>query len=323
MLPGRRPFAAAKDGFTLLEVLVALALLSIALVVILQLFSANLRGIAVSEDFTKASMKAESAMREILDDDELAEKSWSETTSDGYKIDAEITTVENETDILSSSFIFGPLSCRRDNRGFTLLELMISIAMLGLIVVIVAAAMRLGIRSVEKGENRINALERIRTSLNTIDSQIQSMIPLTYDDNGEKKPYFSADAGALRFATNYSIWGGEQGYTVVTYTVENDTTGKKTMKASESTVGMSNSRETTLLGSYDNIYFEYFYKGPTDEEGSWTETWTDDANMPQKMKLHLVSGQRDFSMIIPIRTAPPAGTTTAVPAFGPATEGGR
>jgi type II secretion system protein I len=96
MLPGRRPFAAAKDGFTLLEVLVALALLSIALVVILQLFSANLRGIAVSEDFTKASMKAESAMREILDDDELAEKSWSETTSDGYKIDAEITTVENE-----------------------------------------------------------------------------------------------------------------------------------------------------------------------------------------------------------------------------------
>ena len=81
-------------GFTLLEVLVALALLSVALVVILQLFSANLRGIAVSEDLAKAVMKAESAMREVLDDEDIAEKSSSETTSDGYRVDVAITNAE-------------------------------------------------------------------------------------------------------------------------------------------------------------------------------------------------------------------------------------
>jgi prepilin-type N-terminal cleavage/methylation domain-containing protein len=81
-------------GFTLLEVLVALALLSVALVVVLQLFSANLRGIAVSEDMAKAVMKAESAMREVLDDEDIAEKSSSETTPDGYKVDVAITTAE-------------------------------------------------------------------------------------------------------------------------------------------------------------------------------------------------------------------------------------
>jgi general secretion pathway protein I len=91
-----------RSGFTLLEVLVALAVLSIALAVVIQLFSANLRGIAASEDYTKASMKAESVMREILDDDKIAKKSWSETTNDGYRIDAEITPVEKErTDGLS------------------------------------------------------------------------------------------------------------------------------------------------------------------------------------------------------------------------------
>jgi len=214
-----------------------------------------------------------------------------------------------------SVFAIRPSFFRRDSRGFTLLELMISIAMVGIIVVIVAAAMKLGIQSVDRGENRINALERIRTSLNTIEAQIQSWIPLTYDDNGEKKRYFTTAVDSLQFATNYSIWGGEQGYTVVTYSIENDNAGKQTMKASENIVGMSNSRETKLLGSYDRIYFEYFLKGPTDEKGEWVDEWTDDVLMPEKIKLHLVSGQRDFALIIPIRTiAPPPTATVNTPA---------
>jgi len=90
----RFPFAQC-GGFTLLEVLVALALLSVALVAILQLFSANLRGIAISEDLAKAVMKAESAMREVLDDEDIAEKSSSDTTPDGYRIDVAITNAED------------------------------------------------------------------------------------------------------------------------------------------------------------------------------------------------------------------------------------
>lgn len=84
-------FLARKSGFTLLEVLVALALLGIALVVIFQLFSANLRGLAASDDYANAVIKAESKMREILDDDTLEEKSWSETTQDGYRVEAAVT----------------------------------------------------------------------------------------------------------------------------------------------------------------------------------------------------------------------------------------
>lgn len=76
-----------KGGFTLLEVLVAIALLGIAITVVLQLFSANLRAIAASEDYVSAIIKAESKMRDVLDDKDISEKSWSETTDDGYRID--------------------------------------------------------------------------------------------------------------------------------------------------------------------------------------------------------------------------------------------
>jgi len=79
-----------ENGFTLLEVLVALAVLSIALVAVFELFSANLKGIAASDDYVSAVLRAESKMREILDDDKLTEKSWGEATDDGYRMDATV-----------------------------------------------------------------------------------------------------------------------------------------------------------------------------------------------------------------------------------------
>jgi len=88
-------------GFTLLEVLVAIALLGIAITVVLQLFSANLRAIAASEDYVSAIIKAEAKMRDVLDDQDISEKSWSETTDDGYRIDVSIyDTVKDRTENL-------------------------------------------------------------------------------------------------------------------------------------------------------------------------------------------------------------------------------
>jgi len=83
-------------GFTLLEVLVATAVLGIAIAVVLQLFSANLRVIAVSEDYVSATKKAETKMREILDDATLRETSFGEMTADGYRMEVSVTNALQE-----------------------------------------------------------------------------------------------------------------------------------------------------------------------------------------------------------------------------------
>lgn len=85
-----------QNGFTLLEVLVAMAILAIAVTVVFQLFSANLRSIAASGDYVKAAVRAELKMREILNDDKLTEKSFSEATDDGYRMDVSITDAVKE-----------------------------------------------------------------------------------------------------------------------------------------------------------------------------------------------------------------------------------
>jgi prepilin-type N-terminal cleavage/methylation domain-containing protein len=83
-------------GFTLLEVIVAIAILGIAISVVLQLFSANLRAISISGDYVAAATRAEVKMREILSDDKLSEKSFSEATQEGYRIDVSIIDVLKE-----------------------------------------------------------------------------------------------------------------------------------------------------------------------------------------------------------------------------------
>ena len=91
----------SSKGFTLLEVLVAIALLGIAISIVLQLFSADLRAIATSEDYVSAAAKAEAKMREVLDNDTLVEGSTSEITNDGYRLDVSIASTLNErTDML-------------------------------------------------------------------------------------------------------------------------------------------------------------------------------------------------------------------------------
>ena len=84
------------SGFTLLEVLVALAILSIAITLIIQLFSANLRSVSISGNMSSAVVWSDARMREILADPSLTEKAWREITDDGYRIEVSIGEVLKE-----------------------------------------------------------------------------------------------------------------------------------------------------------------------------------------------------------------------------------
>ncbi len=102
--PGRARFPnpqccslASRSGFTILEILVATAIMGIAVAVVLQLFSANIRAVSLSADYVYASAKAEAKMKEIVNSDEkISEGSFSESTPDGYRIDVSVAETLKE-----------------------------------------------------------------------------------------------------------------------------------------------------------------------------------------------------------------------------------
>jgi general secretion pathway protein I len=70
---GVPPGKHCKNGFTLMEVLVALAILGIGLTIIQELFSGGLRSARISEEYTKAVWYGKAKMEEMLTTKNLAE----------------------------------------------------------------------------------------------------------------------------------------------------------------------------------------------------------------------------------------------------------
>jgi hypothetical protein len=185
-------------------------------------------------------------------------------------------------------------------RGFTLLELLISFTLLTVIVVIAMGAMRLGSRSVAAGEKKMDDQERFRTVLFIIDAQIQSQLPLTYGEAGNRKYYFRGDVKTLGFSTSYSIWGGRRGYVIVDYRVEADGSGREVLSASEQIPGIDGRWNTFLLEA-NGISFDYFYKDPTEEQGEWLKLLPEGNIIPEKIRLHLTRGEEKIALIFPVR----------------------
>jgi prepilin-type N-terminal cleavage/methylation domain-containing protein len=106
-----------RRGFTLLEVLVALAVLGIAVTVIFQLFSANLQALSASENYVEVSLRAAARMRELLDDRELTERVWSEVSPEGYRLEFAVKeALAERTELLPVRLLEVALTIRW-NRG--------------------------------------------------------------------------------------------------------------------------------------------------------------------------------------------------------------
>lgn len=199
---------------------------------------------------------------------------------------------------------------RSHRMGFTLLELLISIAVLMLIVVFATGALSLGARSVAQGDTRMEYLERLRMSLSTLRAQIESQIPMRIEEEGNKRYVFKGDAKTLRLATGYSAWGSETGPVIVTYSVEDDGTGRKVLKVSEVLSGTETKRETVLLEASE-ITFEYETINPAEPTAQWGENWTETDIIPGRVRVSLAEGKRSFVLIVPTHTQ--GSTATASP----------
>ncbi|MBF0559066.1 MAG: prepilin-type N-terminal cleavage/methylation domain-containing protein [Nitrospirae bacterium] len=201
----------------------------------------------------------------------------------------------------------------RSEAGFTLLELLLSITMIGLILLLTGAAVRLGMRSVASGEKRMAAIDRFSSALNIVDAQLQSQLNVAKADASDTTPAFKGESTSMQFSSIFSIWGYQKGYVNVTYRVVQDQFGKQELHAEESAIGSVPRGELKLFQYFDRIYFDYYNKKAAEQEGSWSEQWQDPSSVPEKIRLHLVAGNSEISLIIPLRVRDVQMTSAAAP----------
>jgi len=198
-----------------------------------------------------------------------------------------------------------------NSRGFTLLELLISITMLALITGIMGWTLNMAHRTLDKGEKKIHYLERTKVSFSLMESQIMSLFPYQYDDEGEKKLFFTGSKDKLMFASNYSLWRGTSGNTFVTYDIQTNEKGKQFLKITEQIIGLEAKSEAVLFDDCTGINFEYFLKNAF-EEGKWVDQWpADEKGLPEKIKINIAYGTKKIALMVNSLVKPTAVLSSA------------
>lgn len=116
-----------------------------------------------------------------------------------------------------------PHPAPRTISGFTLLEVLISLTILGLIFVAVLGAIQVGSRSWEKGEQRAEENLRNRALYDTLARELTTLYPLRVKDQEKEVITFRGSSDSLTFATLPQSYGAEpfsHMIRVVTYAVE-------------------------------------------------------------------------------------------------------
>jgi prepilin-type N-terminal cleavage/methylation domain-containing protein len=85
-----------QHGFTVLEILVSLLIISVAVVSIIQLTSINLRNLTKSDEQVNVLLMANSKMRKILEMDKMDDRSWRETDEQGNTYEISINEIRNK-----------------------------------------------------------------------------------------------------------------------------------------------------------------------------------------------------------------------------------
>src|SRR5262245_24850933 len=103
--------------------------------------------------------------------------------------------------------------------GFTLLEITLAMAVLGMIAAMCYGAFHLGIRAVERGEVAVVTAQRLRVASDVIIRQIKSVDAYcARNEDEDLYPYFMGTATSMTFVTGTGLEGGG-GLTRVVYQV--------------------------------------------------------------------------------------------------------
>jgi len=172
---------------------------------------------------------------------------------------------------------------RESNQGFTLLELILSLGIIGFIVTIALGAIRLGASAQETGQLKIDTFQRLRLIQNQLGQKIKSNYPVfifqnntvfaskNSEENIKKILSFEGKSNSLRFVT-FSSQLTSQGkspwtHETIFYVGEDPKSGKSGIIMEERTVAPKNSTDPLkikngrlflLAEDVDYLKFRYY-----------------------------------------------------------------
>jgi len=182
--------------------------------------------------------------------------------------------------------------------GFTLLELVIAMTLMGLVLVIVYGGLRLGMRGWDTGEQRAARMDEIRLAQEFIRRQLNQSMTVFYNDERQGRIVaFTGEPQTIAWVTPLLTHLGLGGLYLVQLDVVEASTGAglrmrwrpfRPNDADNTENNKDNDEETLLLEGVSEVQWSYFgAEDPTTQESEWRERWQNIQQRPQLVRLHL------------------------------------
>ncbi len=181
----------------------------------------------------------------------------------------------------------------KNNRGFTLLELLIAVSLSILILVVLGAAMRLGYKSQQRGTEQGEITQKMRILQDRIAWLIRGTYPFYLNKPDEKKIYFDGNSDSAGFVTSsidtYGT-GPEDLAGLKWVSIFVDSEGLKIREKVfflEDVFDDSRGKVYLLDPEVRKIEFEFFEIKEDEKQGAWVSEWDprDKETIPAAVKV--------------------------------------
>ncbi|MBI5504806.1 MAG: prepilin-type N-terminal cleavage/methylation domain-containing protein [Deltaproteobacteria bacterium] len=191
--------------------------------------------------------------------------------------------------------------------GFTLLELVVAMAVFSLVCLGIYGVLVLGARSASSGERVTEQSRRFRIATELMTRQIASAVPISLPrpdeggfgkdkDGSDPEPYFFGDSTQVEFVTTAPQRPDASGMAIVRYWVEegtlqmSETPAYEAFRGDESfgkDEGPAAGARATLLFDVDSLKLGYRRDPDSDE---WLEVWdaVDEDQLPAAVRLEVI-----------------------------------